>query len=46
MINNGIGLKTIADVLGHKSIETTLIYTKLNFTQLQDVAGIWPEDRL
>lgn len=46
MINNGIGLKTIADILGHKSIETTLIYTKLNFTQLQDVAGIWPEDRL
>ncbi len=43
MINNGIDLKTIADILGHESIETTMIYTKLNLTQLQDVAGAWPE---
>lgn len=46
MLINGISLKTIADILGHKSIETTFIYTKLNFTQLREVAGIWPEDRL
>ena len=43
MINNGIDLKTIADILGHESIETTSIYTKLDYTQLQEVAGIWPE---
>lgn len=43
MINSGVDLKTIADVLGHESIETTRIYTKLDFTQLLDVAGIWPE---
>ena len=43
MINSDIDLKTIADVLGHKSIETTCIYTKLNFNRLQDVAGSWPE---
>lgn len=42
MINKGIDLKTIADVLGHESVETTSIYTKLHFTQLQDVAGTWP----
>ncbi len=43
MINNGIDLKMIADILGHKSVETTSIYTKINFTELQDVAGVWPE---
>ncbi|HBP65948.1 MAG TPA: hypothetical protein DD730_17245 [Desulfosporosinus sp.] len=45
MINSGIDLKTIADVLGHKSIETTCIYTKLNITQLKDVAATWPGAR-
>lgn len=43
MINNGVDLKMIADILGHESIETTSIYTKINFTELKDVAGIWPE---
>lgn len=42
MINNGTSLKIIADILGHESIETTCIYTKLNFNQLHDVAGTWP----
>jgi site-specific recombinase XerD len=45
LINQGIDLKTIADILGHESVETTCMYTKLNFTQLQDVAGTWPEVR-
>lgn len=45
MINNGTSLKAIADVLGHESIETTHIYTKLNFNQLKDVATTWPEVR-
>lgn len=45
MINNGVDLKMIADILGHESIETTSIYTKINFTELQDAAGIWPEVR-
>lgn len=46
MINNGVDLKMIADILGHKSIETTSIYTKINFTQLQGVAGPWPGVRI
>lgn len=45
MINNGVDLKMIADIFGHKSIETTRIYTKINFTELRDVAGNWPEVR-
>lgn len=43
MLDGGISLKTIADILGHESIETTSIYTKIDFIQLQDVAGTWPE---
>jgi site-specific recombinase XerD len=43
MIMNGVGIKTIADILGHNSIETTLIYTKINVTELLDVARNWPE---
>lgn len=43
MLNNGIDLKKIADILGHESIETTIIYTKVNFTELQDIAGVWPK---
>lgn len=46
MINNGIDLKTIADILGHESVETTCIYTKLDFSQLIDVAAKWPEVRV
>lgn len=45
MINNGTSLKIIADILGHESIETTYIYTKLNFSQLKDVTATWPEVR-
>lgn len=45
MINSGTSLKTIADILGHESIETTQIYTKLNYEQLKDVAVAWPEVR-
>lgn len=43
MINQGVDLKTLADILGHESLETTCMYTKLNFKQLQDVSGSWPE---
>lgn len=43
MLDGGISLKTIADIFGHESIETTSIYTKIDFIQLQDVAGTWPE---
>ncbi|MGJ9458015.1 tyrosine-type recombinase/integrase [Oceanobacillus sp. CF4.6] len=36
MINYGVDLKIIADILDLESIETTSIYTKINFTQLQN----------
>jgi site-specific recombinase XerD len=43
MITSGTDIKTIADILGHETIETTMIYTKINFPELSFVAGKWPE---
>jgi len=36
-------LKTIADLLGHQSISTTFIYTKVDLKHLRHVAHEWPE---
>jgi integrase/recombinase XerD len=36
-------MKTIADLLGHKSISTTFIYTKVDLKHLRLVAYEWPE---
>ena len=36
-------IKTIADLLGHKSIGTTFIYTKVDLKHLRLVAYEWPE---
>lgn len=42
MVQGGISLKEVADVLGHRSIDTTLIYTKVDLPQLARVALPWP----
>lgn len=36
-------IKTISDLLGHKSISTTFIYTKIDLKHLRLVAREWPE---
>jgi site-specific recombinase XerD len=38
----GHSLKGIADVLGHKSVDTTTIYVKLDVEALRAVALPWP----
>ncbi len=38
----GHTLKAIADVLGHRHLDTTFIYTKVDFTQLEQAALPWP----
>ncbi len=38
----GASLKHIADVLRHRSLDTTLIYTKVDRPQLATVAAPWP----
>lgn len=40
----GHTLKAIADVLGHRHLDTTFIYTKVDFAQLEQAALPWPED--
>lgn len=42
MVQGGVSLKEVADVLGHRSIDTTLIYTKVDLPQLSRVALPWP----
>lgn len=38
----GADLKRIADILGHRSLDTTAIYTKVDLTRLAEVALPWP----
>lgn len=42
LYEQGSSLKMIADVLGHTSIDTTVIYTKVGVTALRKVMGHWP----
>ena len=42
MVNAGVPIKSVADVLGHVSIDTTAIYTKVDMTTLATVALPFP----
>lgn len=42
LIENGSSLKEVADVLRHRSLETTRIYAKLDTPNLAEVALPWP----
>jgi site-specific recombinase XerD len=44
MVNKGHSLKAVADVLGHRHLSTTFIYTKVDFNALKQVALDWPEE--
>ena len=41
MVNGGAGLKDVADVLGHRSLQTTGIYAKLDLDALAGMALPW-----
>ena len=43
MHQHGASLKQIADVLGHRSIDTSKVYIKVNIPMLTAVALPWPE---
>lgn len=43
MLGAGAQLKQIADVLGHQSIDTTMIYAKVDLHALARVALPWPQ---
>jgi integrase len=44
MLQQGHSLKAIADVLGHRYLGTTFIYTKVDFNSLKQVALRWPKE--
>jgi site-specific recombinase XerD len=43
MVRRGASLKEVADLLGHRSLDTAAIYAKLDLTALREVALPWPE---
>jgi len=45
LLRSGATLKEIADVLGHRSLDTTAIYAKVDLGRLAEVALPWPEVR-
>jgi len=44
MLNHGASIKEIADVLRHRSLDTTAIYTKVDLPHLAAVAMPWPKE--
>lgn len=44
MVRRGASLKEVADFLGHRSLDTTAIYAKLDLLALREVALPWPEE--
>jgi integrase len=44
MLQHGQPLKAIADVLGHRCLSTTFLYTKVDFKALKPVALEWPQE--
>ena len=44
MLHQGQSLKTIADLLGHRHMNTTFIYTKVDLQTLHQLPLDWPEE--
>lgn len=44
MLDAGHSLKAIADLIGHRCITSTFIYTKVDFNALREAALEWPEE--
>jgi integrase/recombinase XerD len=42
MLQAGASLKDVADVLRHRNLDTTAIYTKVDLPRLVAVAAPWP----
>lgn len=42
LIQQGVSLKAIADLLGHRCLDTTRIYASVNHAMLLEVARPWP----
>lgn len=44
MLHHGASIKEVADVLRHRSLDTTTIYTKVDLPRLAAVAARWPQE--
>jgi integrase/recombinase XerD len=44
LLRQGTPLKTIADLLGHRSVESTSMYLRLDVNDLRDVALPFPKE--
>lgn len=44
LVQQGVSLKAVADLLGHVSLSTTQVYAKVNLPMLREVAQPWPEE--
>lgn len=44
MVAEGHSIKAVADVLGHRHLATTFLYTKVDFNALKEVALQWPQE--
>jgi integrase/recombinase XerD len=42
LMEHGTPIKDIADLLGHRNIETTFLYTKVDVDRLRTLAAEWP----
>jgi len=45
LIQGGASLKEVADVLGHRHLNSTTLYTRVDLDRLRKVAQPWPEHR-
>ncbi|RDI73606.1 Site-specific recombinase XerD [Gaiella occulta] len=43
LVRRGASLKEVADLLGHRALDTTTIYAKLDLAALREVALPWPQ---
>jgi len=44
MLNNGVPIKPVADILGHESLATTMGYLRVNVESLRKAASPWPKE--
>jgi site-specific recombinase XerD len=44
MVAAGVDIKTVADILGHEQILTTMGYLRLDLPSLRNVASEWPKE--
>jgi len=43
LVQRGASVKEVADFLRHRSLDTTVIYAKVNFPLLESAVQPWPE---